>query len=1244
MPYIVYPVPGFDFNVRYKDVFQAFDVPTSDKIKDRTVLAGEKTVIATNALQKTLETIVSVQPSIVSNSLQKSIEIIKSDGIMALTTSSIITKISLPSTRNMVFNTPGISKLNYNNKLVADTAKIDIARVRSGLVLKGLSTEILSMAMTNFKPPIISYVFNTPTANSLLKPIEIIRSDKTILGFSGGRHSLIVKSSTIEPTISIVNKFKTPITKSFVFDTPIMNPVKASTVLRGTAALPILNTVTNIFSQTSVVTILSPINARENLYYSQLAKGRYGVTIPYKFPMGDIPLTSTVGASSTTTFFAQSLVSTTKAPINARENLYYNNLASGFRADKYQNRYNSPATTSLQAFYAPTISAISKLKLPSTNSMVFGTPAVDKLKVSFVVSSDKTTLTSGKLKTNYKVADDKITFSTDKVKYIPGIRETSGASLSLVGVSSTTTFFAQSLVSTTKAPTNARENLYYAQLAKGRYGVIIPYKPTMADAPFNSVVGASSTTTFFAQSLVSTILAPTNARENLYYAQLAKGRYGVTIPLKFTIADAPFTAVVGASSTTTFFAQSLVSTTKAPTNARENLYYINISPAIREDRYQNKTNAFTNNVAQIFNTPLISNLRKSIEVIKSDITILSSGKLKDSFVIKDPSVNISTLKIDKIKLPAVRAQVFDAPISNNIKISTVLKGFSNIINTEKLAVFNLTPNPGDFLVAVTGQSSDSTNSTIDFYLEYSPSSDMLSVTPVVSPIKTLYFNFTNSTLIFEIGSTVKIIDTNTTNIYFVTVTASTANSISFVKPSWTVSSSGAFIESTYSTVYSKDYVQPVTLSSGIPRENLFSFGVSPAIKSDRYQKISSFSNRTHVFNSPTSSSLQKSIEVIRADKSVVLASSLQKSIEIIKSDPTKFLVNKLSASFVIRDASVAIVQASINKFKTPFTSTNVFDTPVSNKLNFSIKVMADRSSISVNALQKRLEVIKDVPAVSLVASNTAVYLQNAVTTINAPVIPRENLYYAILAKGKYGVSFPYNIVADVQNKFADVNKLSQFSPDIYPGDFKFEVIGQSADSTSTIVSYYLEYDVNSDLLFTTPVISSTKTLYFNNTFVVPFEVGSNIKISNLNSGDVRFVTVLSSTKNSVTFAKPSWSVDVTGLFVESGFTVYSQYNVSTDVAPINSRENFYYLNLAPFIRSDRWQHFSDVLHTQPYDISPIDGLGNMQQSYESVRDPTDVADLLLSADRRLGKITVFRVDMGLADPTFKKKDPIQFWN
>ena len=90
----------------------------------------------------------------------------------------------------------------------------------------------------------------------------------------------------------------------------------------------------------------------------------------------------------------------------------------------------------------------------------------------------------------------------------------------------------QSTISTNIAPTNPRENLYYARLVPGIYGTFFPSKNSYNDP--SNVISLSKIDNSIAQSTVTTNLAPVNPRERLFYSQLVPGKYGNYIPFEPT--------------------------------------------------------------------------------------------------------------------------------------------------------------------------------------------------------------------------------------------------------------------------------------------------------------------------------------------------------------------------------------------------------------------------------------------------------------------------------------------------------------------------------------------------------------------------------------------------------------------------------------------------------------------------------------------------------------------------------------
>jgi len=216
-----------------------------------------------------------------------------------------------------------------------------------------------------------------------------------------------------------------------------------------------VNIIASNILQSTVSTTTAPINARENLYYANLAQGLrrgaiYNTTSSYEvidrnynfgkfaLPIKAIAL-SNYEIANITSNTLQSTVSTTTAPINARENLYYANLAQGLRRGAIYN----------------------------------------------------TTSSYDVINSNRDVANISANIS-------------------------------QSTVSTTTSPINARENLYYSIVARGLRGRTV-YNTTSSYANVGNQYLLANISANISQSSVSTTTAPINARENLYYATLAPG-------------------------------------------------------------------------------------------------------------------------------------------------------------------------------------------------------------------------------------------------------------------------------------------------------------------------------------------------------------------------------------------------------------------------------------------------------------------------------------------------------------------------------------------------------------------------------------------------------------------------------------------------------------------------------------------------------------------------------------------------
>ena len=542
---------------------------------------------------------------------------------------SKVSQFKTPNTSTEVFFSPSSSNLQKQIEQVL------LVQLTSG-AYRGVNFGNVAVIKTTKIPSTTTEVFFSPSSSNLQKQIEQVRlvqlTSSSYRGVNFGN-------------VSVIKTTKIPSTTTEVFFTPSISKVLDNYVARGSASNNTLSIIGNsnaTILQSSVSTIVAPTNARERYYYALLAKGRYGVQVPYEPVMADLPNNisaniSLFGMYPNSTVL-QSSVSTTVAPTNARERYYYALLAKG----KYG------------------------VQVP------FQTVAVGMANNIFV----------NKAQTNY-------------------VARGSASNNTLTSIGNANAIILQSSVSTIVAPTNARERYYYALLAKGRYGVQVPYEPVLADLSNNVSLNNINTTVL--QSSVSTIVAPTNARERYYYALLAKGRYGVKFPYDLT-------SDVSLNNLKVNNLQKQIEVIKNPTPTDITVYRVlNIkdsyvargtaSPNIVLSSNVNKFKIPSTNAA-VFYTPVISNLQKQIEIIKNpaptdaiifdpnnlqkQIEIIKSisnniliGKAQDNYVARGTaSSNIILLSnVIKLKVPNTNTEVFYSPISSNLqKQIEVIKG------------------------------------------------------------------------------------------------------------------------------------------------------------------------------------------------------------------------------------------------------------------------------------------------------------------------------------------------------------------------------------------------------------------------------------------------------------------------------------------------------------------------------------------------------------------------------------------
>jgi hypothetical protein len=235
----------------------------------------------------------------------------------------------------------------------------------------------------------------------------------------------------------------------------------------------------------------------------------------------------------------------------------------------------------------------------------------------------------------------------------------------------------------------------------------------------------------------------------------------------------------------------------------------------------------------------------------------------------------------------------------------------------------------------------------------------------------------------------------------------------------------------------------------------------------------------------------------------------------------------------------------------------------SNSLNYANTFTVADSGINYVKFTKTIDFAY---ASDLVISNLPIiYPQSSVSTVKSPTNARENLYYAQTAQGRYGV---LNTLYGNSGATAGTVPLTSRLDNIIDGDASsaptFTIVGQDSGTTADTVLYYT-YDRD---VFTVGTRTVTNlVLYFNNSSStsIPYATGSQVILRRSDEPLYYLSTILGSGNNYVIVARPSgydvkkWRWNTVSV---AGVELYPQANVRTTTAPINARQNLYYAQMS----------------------------------------------------------------------------------
>ena len=634
---------------------------------------------------------------------------------------------------------------------------------------------------------------------------------------------------------------------------------------------------------------------------------------------------------------------------------------------------------------------------------------------------------------------------------------------------------------------------------------------------------------------------------------------------------------------------------------------------------------FAVNTTEVFDAPLSSNMQRQVETLRTDTLFLKVDKLSTAAVLRGDKTSIfDTDVISKFKISFNTTEVFDSPLSSNMqKQVEIIRGETTAFRTFKVSAAiqvrgDATVLKSDKLKTSAVLRSDSVPVLdIDFVRKftmaanttevfYSPTVDKLQSGFVIRDAKTAYIP----------GLAGAIIKNRVPAMFTQVLYA--PNSSNLQKQLFTVSSDATIIKMdklSSTTVIRSDsanlttalnftnFISQFGYSTTVPpvraADRFYYFNIAPSKYADRYEEATSFTSLTQVFDSPLSSTLPKQLEVMRSDQSILQVSKLKDSF-LVRSDSVTIAMSSLPKQIEqIRGDKLPTLDIDyISKFKIAVNTTQVFYTPVTDQLPKQVEaIKGDQTIINVSKLISALIVRGDNTSIQTAKVKASIVARGEPNKLNVYNVRNQKFISSTVSlfESPKNDKLAASIIVRADRSSITTSKLSQFAINNQPGDFKFLVSGQvnAGNPNVTALDWYLEYGVNSDLIARVPTtddmssVSGSEdllagignvdltpdpvTYFFASQTFIPFDVGSTVKVSNVNGPFTFFATVTAATKNSVSFAQPSWYVTTSGTYVESGSTVFPQNYVDPQGPAINARENFYYFNLAPSLRADRYQ-------------------------------------------------------------------------
>jgi hypothetical protein len=678
--------------------------------------------------------------------------------------------------------------------------------------------------------------------------------------------------------------------------------------------------------------------------------------------------------------------------------------------------------------------------------------------------------------------------------------------------------------------------------------------------PTEGLTIEKSVASVYPQSFVTTQVSPTNARENLYYFNISPGlRAGE----QYFISSGD--TQLNNGNVESVYPQSFVTTQVAPTNARENLYYFNISPGLRAGQQYF--------IASADISLLNGNISKQLSILKTSTTPLSAGKISSAAKLKSDSITFTVNKL-----------------SSAAKLITI--GFT------ESGVSKLTQFYNQSAVLPTGAPTNARENL--YYFDLAPGY-RANRTIINGEIIGNSFLPTNSGLIKQPQS-------------------------NFVDIGTILIKSGQVQNPISKLVY-----DTAIFNTGNLKSTAKLIGADGAFNNEQLDVFKIRSNTVQFFETPTLSKLTD-VTSLRPDRASLTTDNL-KSVSILKGDTAK-------SGYI----------EYLNPFKIRSEQVQFFETPALSKLTDVTSLRPDRASLTTDNL-KSVSILReygDSKQLYRPDSFDNYIDQTTVRLITAPTNPSERFYYFNLAPGyRRNSSIQDGKLFSPISNIIKNDRLELFDNIGYQLDLSriYDVSGQTTGVTSNTVLVYLD---DLDILTTTTTPIDSVTIFFGNIErrgLPPFLVGDTVYVTknqDVESMPVRgFVfTVIANEFNSITIAKPAdW--DTTWAFSTirlTGAEYYPKTLVKTTVAPTNAREALYYAELGPGIRTNSTISYGNTFNELLRNIA-VESLTKdiFKLRTITVNDSRGLIVKLIAGDGRRGAT-------GFIDTGAPKKEPIQFWN